>query len=185
MPVEDAILVLRQSGHSRAPIVRGALDDAIRQVHLGGLIEELVEELVEEIYDETDRDLLSVHRDDDGALLLPASFPMHDLPDIGIELPPGQYATVAGLILRGLRTGGRHDGSTMDPNCPHHSDRTCRSDTAAGRGHTFVRSSFSLSDGSCPIVLSTSCWPRGIQVGDVAIHRWVQRFTLAFVASLG
>jgi putative hemolysin len=32
-------------------------------------------------------------------MLLPGSFPIHDLPDLGITLPEGPYTTVAGLAL--------------------------------------------------------------------------------------
>lgn len=62
-------------------------------------IEDLVEELVGEIYDETDRDLTSVVRLDDGSLVLPGRFPIHDLVDLGIDLPEGDYVTIAGLVL--------------------------------------------------------------------------------------
>jgi putative hemolysin len=65
-------------------------------------VEDLTEQLVGEIYDETDRDLIAVERDRAGALLLPGSFPIHDLSDIGIVLPKGSYVTVAGLILARL-----------------------------------------------------------------------------------
>ena len=62
-------------------------------------VEDLVEELVGEIYDETDRDLDTVRHEPDGTLVVPGRFPIHDLPDIGIELPGGDYATIAGLVL--------------------------------------------------------------------------------------
>jgi putative hemolysin len=62
-------------------------------------VEDLLEELVGEIYDEFDPDVRGVHHQADGSLLLPGSFPVHDLPDLGVELPEGDYATVAGLIL--------------------------------------------------------------------------------------
>jgi len=62
-------------------------------------IEDLLEELVGEIYDEFDRDIASVRHEPDGALLLPGSFPVHDLPDLGVDLPEGPYVTVAGLVL--------------------------------------------------------------------------------------
>jgi putative hemolysin len=63
-------------------------------------IEDLIEELVGEIYDETDRDVLSVRREDGGVLLLPGQFPVHDLPDVGMpNLEDGPYTTIAGLIL--------------------------------------------------------------------------------------
>jgi putative hemolysin len=63
-------------------------------------VEDLVEELVGEIYDETDRDVLAVRRAEDGSIVLPGRFPIHDLGDVGIhEIPDGAYATVAGLVL--------------------------------------------------------------------------------------
>jgi putative hemolysin len=68
-------------------------------------MEDLVEEVVGEIYDETDRDVLSVIHEDDGAMLLPGTFPIHDLPDIGVDggdLADSDYTTVAGLVLARL-----------------------------------------------------------------------------------
>jgi putative hemolysin len=65
-------------------------------------LEDLVEEVVGEIYDEHDRDVLDVQRDPDGSLLVPGTFPVHDLPDIGVHLdrrPPGDYTTIAGLVI--------------------------------------------------------------------------------------
>src|SRR5215203_6487336 len=62
-------------------------------------VEDLLEELVGELYDEFDRDVGAVRRDPDGSMVLPGSFPVHDLPDLGVELPEGPYATVAGLAL--------------------------------------------------------------------------------------
>ncbi len=62
-------------------------------------IEDLVEELVGEIYDETDPDILSVNREDSGSVLLPGSFPVHDLADLGIHVPEGEYTTLAGVLL--------------------------------------------------------------------------------------
>ena len=65
-------------------------------------VEDLVEELVGEIYDETDDDLASIRYADDGAVVLPGRFPVHDLTDLDIDLPVGDYATVAGLLLEHL-----------------------------------------------------------------------------------
>jgi putative hemolysin len=62
-------------------------------------IEDLLEELVGEIYDEFDRDVSAVQHEPGGAMVLPGSFPVHDLPDLGVELPEGPYTTVAGLVL--------------------------------------------------------------------------------------
>jgi putative hemolysin len=62
-------------------------------------MEDLLEELVGEIYDEFDRDSHGIQRQPDGSVVLPGSFPIHDLPDLGITLPEGPYTTVAGLVL--------------------------------------------------------------------------------------
>ncbi|ONI92160.1 hemolysin [Saccharothrix sp. ALI-22-I] len=65
-------------------------------------LEDLLEEIVGEIYDETDRDVMAVRAAEDGSLVLPGTFPMHDLVDLGVELPDApdrDYATIAGLVL--------------------------------------------------------------------------------------
>lgn len=71
---------------------------------VAGLVttEDLVEEIVGEIYDEADRDVRAVEREGDNSFGLPGSFPMHDLEDLGIEVPQGAYRTVAGLIIAQL-----------------------------------------------------------------------------------
>ncbi len=61
-------------------------------------VEDLVEEIVGEIYDEHDRDLLGVVHLEDGGVDLPGRFPVHDLPDLGIEPPASEQATVGGLV---------------------------------------------------------------------------------------
>ena len=62
-------------------------------------MEDLVEELVGEIFDETDRDVAAAQRLADGWLLA-GSFPVHDLVDLGVDLPTSDdYSTVAGLVL--------------------------------------------------------------------------------------
>jgi putative hemolysin len=155
MPVDAALTMLADSGHSRAPVVRSRdLDEVLGVVHLrdllgdqpdlaavvrptlqlpdslpvsealrrfkaereqfavvvderGGVagivtLEDVLEEIVGEIYDETDRDVLGAKVMPDGSLVLPGSFPIHDLPDLGVvisDLPRGDYATVAGLVL--------------------------------------------------------------------------------------
>ncbi len=62
-------------------------------------LEDLLEELVGEIYDEADPDLVGLVQAEDGTVDLPGRFPMHDLADLGIDLPPGEYSTVAGFVL--------------------------------------------------------------------------------------
>ena len=68
-------------------------------------MEDLVEEMVGEIYDETDRDVQAVIHESDGSMLLTGAFPIHDLPDLGVDielLADANYTTVAGLILASL-----------------------------------------------------------------------------------
>jgi putative hemolysin len=62
-------------------------------------VEDLVEELVGEIYDESDKDILTVRRLPGGSFVLPGRFPVHDLEDLGIDVPEGEYTTVAGAVL--------------------------------------------------------------------------------------
>lgn len=100
LKITDAMRQLRTQRQQLAMVVdeRGAIDGIIT-------MEDLVEEVVGEIYDETDRDVQSVVREDDGAMLLPGTFPIHDLPDIGVEIEEvdeGDYTTVAGLVLARL-----------------------------------------------------------------------------------
>ncbi|WP_306207407.1 hemolysin family protein [Actinoplanes sp. RD1] len=99
LKIADAMRQLRQQRRQVALVVdeHGAV---------GGMVtmEDLVEEVVGEIYDESDRDVESVVREPDGAMLLPGTFPLHNLPDLGVEVdtPVGDYTTVAGLLLSRL-----------------------------------------------------------------------------------
>jgi putative hemolysin len=100
LKVSDALRQMRLQHQQLALVVdeRGAIDGIVT-------MEDVVEEVVGEIYDETDRDVQSVTREDDGSMLLPGTFPIHDLPDIGVELDEqdaGDYTTVAGLVLARL-----------------------------------------------------------------------------------
>ncbi|NGM11182.1 HlyC/CorC family transporter [Verrucosispora sp. CWR15] len=100
VPVVDALRRFKAERQHMALVVdeRGAVEGIVT-------LEDILEEIVGEIYDETDRDVGAVRTDADGALLLPGTFPVHDLPDIGVELPgrpDGDYTTVAGLLLAGL-----------------------------------------------------------------------------------
>lgn len=65
-------------------------------------VEDIMEELVGEIWDETDPDVQAVQRRADGSLVLWGAYPIHDLDDIGVDLPTGDYTTVAGLVMAQL-----------------------------------------------------------------------------------
>ncbi|WP_428966482.1 hemolysin family protein [Micromonospora fluostatini] len=97
LPVVDALRQFKAERQHIALVVdeRGAVDGIVT-------LEDILEEIVGEIYDETDRDVSAVRTEDDGTLVLPGTFPVHDLPDIGVELPgrpEGDYTTIAGLVL--------------------------------------------------------------------------------------
>jgi putative hemolysin len=97
LSVSDAMRQLRHQHEQFALVVdeRGGIDGIVT-------MEDLVEEVVGEIYDETDRDVVQVVREADGAIVVQGSFPLHDLPDVDIDtdrLGETDYTTVAGLIL--------------------------------------------------------------------------------------
>ncbi|HEU5084736.1 MAG TPA: hemolysin family protein [Acidimicrobiales bacterium] len=77
-------------------------------------IEDLVEEIVGEIYDETDRDVLSVRREDGGVMVVPGRYPIHDLDDIDVDVPDGPYTTVAGLVLSRLQRIPQTTGDVVE-----------------------------------------------------------------------
>ncbi|MFI2651493.1 hemolysin family protein [Micromonospora fulviviridis] len=100
LPVADAMRQLRQRHEQMALVIDefGGVDGLVT-------MEDLLEEVVGELYDETDRDVHQAVREPDGALLLPGDFPLHDLPEAGVQLTfplTREYTTVAGLVLAGL-----------------------------------------------------------------------------------
>jgi putative hemolysin len=97
LPVLDAMRRMQQQRQQMVLVIdqHGGVEGIVT-------MEDLVEEVVGEIYDESDRDVVAAVQLPDGSRMLPGSFPVHDLIDLGVEVPPGEYATVAGLILEHL-----------------------------------------------------------------------------------
>jgi putative hemolysin len=62
-------------------------------------IEDLLEEVVGEIYDEADPDVQGAERHPDGSVTVDGSYPVHDMAELGFDVPEGDYTTVAGLVL--------------------------------------------------------------------------------------
>ncbi len=129
--VSDAMRQLRLERQQFALVVdeRGAIEGIVT-------MEDLVEEIVGEIYDETDADVQAVVTEDDGALLLPGSFPIHDLPDIGFAdgHSEGDYTTIAGMVLAELGHIPTGPGEVVAL-----SEFTAEVDEVTGRAITKVR----------------------------------------------
>ncbi|MGH2735164.1 MAG: hemolysin family protein [Actinomycetota bacterium] len=67
-------------------------------------IEDLIEELVGEIRDEYDDSELGIERLGDGRFLVPGTLRLHEAAErIGVELPEGEYETVAGFLMDRLQ----------------------------------------------------------------------------------
>lgn len=98
VPIIDALRSLQADRQTMALVVDeyGALEGIVT-------VEDLVEELVGEIHDEYDRDVRDVVHHPDGSVTMVGHFPIHDLEDLDIELPTGDYVTVAGLVLAHLQ----------------------------------------------------------------------------------
>lgn len=99
LAVLDALRTMQDERTKMAVVVNeyGGIDGIVTA-------EDLVEELVGEIYDRQDADIIAVEHREDGAMVMRGGFPIHDLRDLDVEVPEGDYSTVAGLVLD--RLGG-------------------------------------------------------------------------------
>ena len=93
VPLVDALRDLQANRQSMALVVDeyGGFEGIVT-------VEDLVEELVGEIHDEYDRDVREAVRLPGGGVSVVGHFPIHDLADLGIDLPEGEYVTIAGLV---------------------------------------------------------------------------------------
>jgi putative hemolysin len=97
-PDAARVLTALREFQARRKEIRAVVDEYARALGVV-TVEGLVEELVGEIWDETDPDAKTVVREADGTIVLPGSYPFHDLVDIDVELPDGDYTTIAGFVL--------------------------------------------------------------------------------------
>ena len=94
LPLIEALRALQAARHSLALVVSeyGGIEGIVT-------VEDLVEEFVGEIHDEYDPDVRAAVRHADGSITVVGHFPVHDLVDLDVDLPAGDYVTIAGLIL--------------------------------------------------------------------------------------
>lgn len=108
-PLEDCMLDMRQAHQHIAVVV-----DEYGGVSGIVALEDVLEELIGEFEDESDRAGSALRRRPDGALLLPATLRPDELSErAGVDLPEGDWETVAGYVIAEL---GRlpHVGDSVD-----------------------------------------------------------------------
>ena len=97
-PIDDLLKEFQSRKVHMAIVLdeHGGVDGAVT-------LEDLIEEIVGEIYDESDVAELELEVQEGGDILMDGGFLVGDLNDkFQLELPPGDYDTVAGLILNNL-----------------------------------------------------------------------------------
>ena len=97
-PDAARVLTALREFQSRRTQMAVVVDEYARAVGIV-TVEDLVEELVGEIWDETDANPTDIVREPDGTIVLPGTYPFHDLVDLDVDLPDGDYTTIAGLVL--------------------------------------------------------------------------------------
>jgi putative hemolysin len=76
-------------------------------------LEDLVEEIVGEIYDDYDHNVVQIQEQKSGEIILSGTFPLYDLPEIGIHIEDGPYSTLAGFMLHHLGELPAHAGKSL------------------------------------------------------------------------
>ena len=97
-PDAARVLTALREFQSRRTQMAVVVDEYARAVGIV-TVEDLVEELVGEIWDETEANPTDIVREPDGTIVLPGTYPFHDLVDLDVDLPDGDYTTIAGLVL--------------------------------------------------------------------------------------
>lgn len=95
--VIDAITALQEAHQQMAVVINehGGSEGIVT-------LEDLIEELVGDIRDEADPDISELIAHANGEYEFTGRFPIHELDDFEIDLPTGDYSTIAGLVLSEL-----------------------------------------------------------------------------------
>lgn len=112
-PIEDLMIEMREARAHVALVV-----DEYGSVSGLVALEDLIEELIGDFEDETDDDRQAAVRRPDGTLALPATLRPDEFEDItGIELPDGDYETIAGFVIHSLGRVPDEGDEVEAPGC--------------------------------------------------------------------
>lgn len=111
--IEDLMLDMREARAHVALVV-----DEYGSVSGLVSLEDLIEELIGDFEDETDVDRPATVRRTDGTMALPATLRPDEFEDItGIELPEGDYETIAGYVIQALGRVPDEGDEVSGPGC--------------------------------------------------------------------
>ena len=111
--IEDLMIEMREARAHVAIVV-----DEYGSVSGLVALEDLIEELIGDFEDETDADRHAATRRPDGTVALPATLRPDEFEDItGIELPDGDYETIAGYVIHALGRVPEEGDEVSGPGC--------------------------------------------------------------------